>query len=63
MYLEPGDSIMLRVNTLKFDESLTYTGKGSAKNNFLTELFLLNEAADQQIVSFYRLEPENLSKN
>ena len=58
MYLEPGDSVMLRVNTLEFDESLTYTGKGSAKNNFLTELFLLNEGADQQIVSFYGLEPE-----
>lgn len=58
MFVEPGDSIMLRVNTLEFDESLTYTGPGSAKNNFLTELFLLNESADQEILSFYNLEPE-----
>jgi hypothetical protein len=58
MFIEPGDSIMLRVNTVEFDESLTYTGKGSSKNNFLTELFLLNEQADQEIVSFYTLTPE-----
>ena len=58
MFIESGDSIMLRVNTLEFDESLTYTGKGSSKNNFLTELFLLNEQADQEIVSFYTLTPE-----
>ncbi|HBB49183.1 MAG TPA: hypothetical protein DCZ44_06075 [Flavobacteriaceae bacterium] len=58
MFVEPGDSIMLRVNTLEFDESLTYTGPGAAKNNFLTELFLLNESADQEILSFYNLDPE-----
>lgn len=58
MFVEPGDSIMLRVNTLEFDESLTYTGPGSAKNNFLTELFLLNESADQEILSFYNLDPD-----
>ena len=58
LFVEPGDSIMLRVNTLEFDESLTYTGPGSSKNNFLTELFLLNEEADQEILSFYSLAPE-----
>ncbi|MFT5239001.1 MAG: hypothetical protein ACI9M9_002619, partial [Flavobacteriaceae bacterium] len=25
-YLEPGDSLMLRVNTIDFDESLSYSG-------------------------------------
>ena len=42
-YLEPGDSIMLRLNTMDFDESLTYTGRGSERNNLLMELFLSNE--------------------
>ena len=27
-YLNPGDSLMLRVNTLDFDESLSFTGMG-----------------------------------
>ena len=34
---------MLRVNTLDFDESLSFTGMGSKSNNLLMDLFLLNE--------------------
>ena len=33
--LEEGDSIYIRLNSLDFDESLVFMGKGSAKNNFL----------------------------
>ena len=32
-YLNPGDSLMLRVNTFDFDESLSFTGTGSKNNN------------------------------
>ncbi|MBT3872702.1 MAG: hypothetical protein HOF75_08760, partial [Flavobacteriaceae bacterium] len=42
-YLKPSDSLMLRVNTLTFDESLSYTGVGAERNNFLMEMFLHNE--------------------
>tara|TARA_Y100000815_G_scaffold275726_1_gene316473 strand:- start:5119 stop:6573 length:1455 start_codon:yes stop_codon:yes gene_type:complete len=56
-HLESGDSLMFRVNTIEFDESLTYTGKGAAKNNFLMELFLLNEEIDNLMSSFYNLSP------
>ncbi|WP_430413138.1 TlpA family protein disulfide reductase [Kordia sp.] len=38
--LEKGDSLLLRLNTLAFDESLFYSGKGAEKNNFYTELYL-----------------------
>lgn len=31
MVLEPNDSILLRLNTLDFDESIVYTGKGSKR--------------------------------
>ncbi|MFD2564878.1 TlpA family protein disulfide reductase [Aquimarina rubra] len=41
--LEKGDSILLRLNTLEFDESLVFTGRGSRKNNFLIDMFLQNE--------------------
>jgi Thioredoxin-like len=57
LYIEPGDSIMLRVNTIEFDESLSYSGKGSEKNNFLMELFLLNEEVDQNMPAYYSLSP------
>ncbi|WP_062054749.1 TlpA family protein disulfide reductase [Aquimarina longa] len=41
--LEKGDSILIRLNTLEFDESLVFTGDGSRKNNFLIDMFLQNE--------------------
>jgi len=58
-YLEPGDSLMLRVNTIDFDESLTYTGKGAEKNNFLMELFLLNELDRKLVANWYSLSPSD----
>ncbi|GAB5400055.1 MAG: thioredoxin family protein [Aureisphaera sp.] len=57
LYVEPNDSLMLRVNTLEFDESLSYTGKGSHHNNFLMELFLLNEEVADSLPALYLLEP------
>lgn len=53
IFLEPGDSIMLYVNTMEFDESLSYSGHGAEKNNFLMELYLLNEDVDENIISYY----------
>ncbi len=58
LHLEPGDSLMFRVNTIEFDESLTYTGRGAAKNNFLMDLFLSNEDVDDLLPSYYDLRPE-----
>ena len=37
----PGDSIVMRVNTIDFDQSLVYMGEGAKKNNFLVQLFLV----------------------
>lgn len=56
-YLEPGDSLMLRVNTMDFDESLTYTGRGAERNNLLMDFFLMNEKENMMIPSFYSLDP------
>ncbi len=41
--LEKGDSLLIRLNTLEFDESLVFTGDGAKKNNFLIDMFLQNE--------------------
>ena len=48
--IEDKDSLMLRLNTLDFDESLVYTGVGAKENNFLMEMFLLNEQEDDKIL-------------
>ena len=61
VYIEPGDSIMLRVNTLDFDESLAYTGKGAAKNNYLIEMFLHNEKEQKLMPGFYQKSAADFS--
>src|SRR5690606_3647635 len=45
--IEPQDSIMARLNTMDFDESLVFSGNGSKKNNFLINAFLENEVEQQ----------------
>jgi len=61
-YLNPLDSLMLRVNTIDFDESLSYTGTGSDRNNFLMEMFLLNEQEIDLMPSLYKLSPLKFEK-
>ncbi len=56
-FLEPGDSLMFRVNTVDFDESLTYSGRGAARNNLLMDLFLMNESENTLMPPLYRLSP------
>jgi hypothetical protein len=56
--LEPGDSIMLRLNTRDFDESLVFTGEGARKNNYLLKVFLKNEKESQRLVKYSKKEPE-----
>lgn len=58
VYLKPGDSSVLRVNTLEFDESLSFGGSSSVENNFLVDMFLLNEQDNDLILSYYKITPE-----
>ncbi len=47
--LEKGDSVLIRLNTLEFDESLVFTGDGARKNNFLIEMYLQNEIERERL--------------
>lgn len=58
IYLEPGDSLMIYLNTLEFDESLAFSGKGAERNNFLIEMFLYNEEENQKMPAFYQLNED-----
>lgn len=62
MYLEPGDSTMIFVNTLEFDESINFSGKGSKESNFLTEMYLLNQKNNDLILHYYRVKPEEFAR-
>ena len=58
IYIEPKDSISIRLNTWDFDETLVFSGKGADKNNILIDCFLENEKErfSHNIFSFYKLE-------
>lgn len=62
IYMEPGDSILVWVNTLAFDESINFSGKGSEKSNFLTNLYLLNQQDNDFILNYYKLEPSEFAQ-
>lgn len=59
VYFEPGDSLMIFLNPLEFDESLAFSGYGSECNSFLIDMFLENEADAQKIVRFYQLDVDD----
>ena len=56
--MEPQDSVMLRLNTYDFDESLVFSGKGARKNNYLLKIFIQNEKQDRKLVRYSQKDPE-----
>ena len=56
--LEPSDSVMFRLNTYDFDESLVFTGNGARKNNYLIETYLANEREEMKLMKYAKMEPE-----
>jgi len=60
--LEEGDSLHFRLNTMEFDESLVFTGKGAKKNNYLVNLYLENENERDNMLHYCQLPPEVFDK-
>lgn len=56
IYLEPSDSVLVRLNTWEFDQSLVFSGKGSAKNEFLINLYLQNEKEERMMYYNFNLK-------
>jgi len=54
-YIEPGDSLLMHINTLDFDESLAYSGRGGEENNLLMYLYLKNETENNNLPDWYTL--------
>lgn len=60
--MEPNDSIMARLNTIDFDESLVYTGTGAKKNNYLIDMFLESEKEDQTVLKYCQFKALDFEK-
>ncbi len=58
VYIEPGDSIKLRLNTKAFDETLAFTGDHGTENNFLINEFIAIENDNRSLMDAYKLAPE-----
>ena len=56
--VENGDSLWIRVNVEDFKESLTFTGNGSSKNNFLDDRSILDESELGYISEIYSQESD-----
>lgn len=62
VYLEKGDSLLVRLNTQYFDESLVFSGTNEEVNNFLLELFLSDEEEERDIrTNYFGLESGEFS--
>ncbi|QIJ89878.1 hypothetical protein C7H62_2070 [Mesoflavibacter sp. HG96] len=60
--IQPNDSLMFRLNTMDFDESLVFTGIGEKENNFLIDLFLLNDKLQDSVLKISQLEPDEFEE-
>lgn len=58
VYIEPKDSILVRLNTYKFDETLVFSGKGADRNNMLVDCFIDSEKDERRFYKLYKLEPD-----
>ena len=59
VYLEPEDSLLIRLSTWDFDETLVFSGKGAEKNNLLIDCFLESEKDKKVFYSHYDLNPSS----
>ncbi|PCI12016.1 MAG: hypothetical protein COB73_00010 [Flavobacteriaceae bacterium] len=62
IYFEPKDSILIRLNTWDFDESLAFSGRGAEKNNFLITLYLQNEKEGKNFSPYYNLKSDKFEE-
>ena len=57
IYLQPKDSLLIRLNTWDFDETLVFSGKGAERNNLLIDSFLESERERRIFFQYYDLSP------
>lgn len=63
VYFDKNDSLMVRLNTFDFDNSVVFCGRGDQKNNFLIELYLKNEADKDKMYDVFDKDVKSFIKN
>lgn len=63
VYFDKNDSLMVRLNTFDFDNSVVFCGRGDEKNNFLMELYLKNESDKELMYDTFDRNVEQFIKN
>lgn len=58
IYIEPKDSILIRLNAWSFDESLVFSGKGADRNNMLIDCYIDAEKDKKSFYSYYKFKPQ-----
>lgn len=53
VFFDKNDSLMVRINSVDFDESVVFCGRGDEKNNFLMELYLKNDDDKNKMFDVY----------
>jgi hypothetical protein len=61
IYLNPKDSLLIRLNTWKFDETLVFSGIGAERNNLLIDSFLESEKDKKVFNKYYDLSPSEFN--
>ena len=62
VFLEKGDSIWVRINASSFNESIVYSGRGAAKNNFMMDLLLSYDKENSFLSSKYSSDGVSFKK-
>jgi hypothetical protein len=63
VYFDKNDSLMIRLNSFDFDNSIVFCGRGDEKNNFLMELYLQNEADKSLMYNVFDKDVSTFNKN
>jgi len=62
VYFDKNDSLNVSIDTNDFDQSITFSGRGDRKNNFMTELVIMNEVDRHRSYDIYNYEYDKFSK-
>lgn len=62
VYFDKNDSLMVRLNSSDFDESIVFCGRGEEKNNFLMDLYLKNQNDGKKMFEVYDYDLPKFTK-
>lgn len=63
VFFDKNDSLMVHINGKNFDDSVVFCGRGDEKNNFLMELYLINEKDKKNIFEVFDYDVQQFNNN